>query len=47
MTNAQNSFTENKSTETASQIFIENIWESMGKRLYVLGSFLTSQRHMI
>jgi hypothetical protein len=47
MTNAQNSFTENKSTETASQIFIENIQESISKWLYVLGYLLTSQRHMM
>ena len=47
MTNVQNSFTENKSTETASQIFIENIQESKGKWLYVLGYFLTSKRHMM
>jgi hypothetical protein len=36
---AQNSFRENKSIATASQIFIENIQESMNKQLYVLGVF--------
>jgi len=35
MTSAQNSFIENKSNETASQIFIEIIWEPMGKWLHV------------
>jgi len=47
MTNAQNSFTENKSNETVNKIFIENNQESMGKWLYVLGYFVTSQRHMM
>jgi len=32
LTDAQHSFTDIKSTETASQIFIENIQESMVKQ---------------
>ena len=39
MTDAQHGFRDNKSTETASQIFIENISESVDKQLYVLGLF--------
>jgi len=39
LTDAQNGFRENKSTATPSQIFIENIQESMDKQLYVLGVF--------
>jgi hypothetical protein len=39
LTDAQNTFTENKSTETTRQILIENIQESIGNWLYVLGLF--------
>ena len=46
LTDAQHGFRDNNSTETASQIFIENISESMDKQLYILGYFLTSLRHM-
>jgi hypothetical protein len=35
----QNGFRDNKSTETASHIFIESIQESMDKQLYILGLF--------
>jgi len=35
----QYGFRNKKPIETASQIFIENIWESMDKQLYVLGLF--------
>jgi hypothetical protein len=39
MTDVPHGLRDNKSTETASQIFIENIQESMYKQLYVLGLF--------
>jgi len=37
LTDAEHGFRDNKSIEMASQIFIENISESMDKQLYVLG----------
>jgi hypothetical protein len=39
LTDAQYSFRDKKSAETASQICIENIQESMDKQLYILGLF--------
>jgi hypothetical protein len=39
LTDAQHDFRDNKSTETASQIFVEKIQESMDKQLYILGLF--------
>jgi len=39
LTDAQHGFRNNKLPEMASQIFIENFYESIDKQLYVLGSF--------
>ena len=39
LTDAQQGFRDNKSTDMASQIFTENIQESINKQLYVLGFF--------
>jgi hypothetical protein len=39
LTDAQHGFRDKKSTETASQMLIENIQESMDKQLYILGLF--------
>ena len=44
LTDAEHGFRDNKSTEMASYIFLENIQESMDKQLYVLGLILTSLR---
>jgi hypothetical protein len=40
LTDIQHGFRENKSTQSASQSFIEYIEEAMDKRLYVAGIFL-------
>jgi hypothetical protein len=40
LTEVQNAFMKNKSTETASQTFIERIQEAMYRRLHVIGIFL-------
>jgi hypothetical protein len=37
LTEVQNGFRKNKSTETASQTVIEKVQEAMYKRLYVIG----------
>ena len=39
LTYAQHGVRDNKSTETANQIFIENIQESLDKQLHILGLF--------
>jgi len=39
LTDARHGFRNNKSDETASQLFIENIQESVDKQLYILGLF--------
>jgi hypothetical protein len=39
LTKFQNGFRKNRSTETASQTFIEKIQEAMDRRLYVVGIF--------
>jgi hypothetical protein len=39
LTDVQNGFRKNKSTETASQTFIESIQEAMDRRLHVIGIF--------
>ena len=39
LTEVQNGFRKNKSTETASQTFIESIQEAMDRRLHVIGIF--------
>jgi hypothetical protein len=39
LTEVQNGSRKNKSTETASQTFIEKVQEAMDKRLYVIGIF--------
>jgi hypothetical protein len=39
LTEVQNGIRKKKSTETASQTFIENIQQSMDRRLYVIGLF--------
>jgi hypothetical protein len=39
LTDAQHGFRDNKSNETANQLFIENFQESVDKEIYVLGLF--------
>jgi hypothetical protein len=40
LTNVQHGFMESKSTETASQLFVESVQEALDSHLHVVGLFL-------